>query len=101
MAELLLAGDQQRVVLSDLRHRGVSVVHVLAVPESHVSHLARPLPPSPAVQPHQLLAVVQEGLGYQLGPECNDTHHLSHGPNIKTSNYQIPTHTNSNFRLWN
>ena len=31
MAQLLLAVDEQRMVLSNLRHSGVSIVHILAV----------------------------------------------------------------------
>ena len=80
MAELLLAVDQQRVVLSYLRHGGVGVVHVLAVPAHHV--LGKGLKKCskkygifpffarlPAVQSDELLTVVQESLRYEVRPE--------------------------------
>ena len=54
VTQLLLTVDQEGMVLTDLGHGGVGVVHVLAVS---------------AVNPHHLLTVLQESLRYQVRPE--------------------------------
>ena len=54
VTQLLLTVDQEGMVLTDLGHGGVGVVHVLTVS---------------AVNPHHLLTVLQESLRYQVRPE--------------------------------